>query len=141
MNNDNTYELVLWSDSQELMDKSWFKECFLADNNTELHYDIAGSSAFFVPTNRLKELYAEQAMAEDVFIENDKEDEGLYVITHIDKTGTGYLLMTHVDETQTNFHWGSKSNVTLFNSWGKANDVVVKYELAKDGIINIVKLA
>lgn len=39
------YVLVLWPDSQELMDKDWFDECVL-------HIDLP--SAYFVPEERYK---------------------------------------------------------------------------------------
>lgn len=48
------YILVQWPDSQELMDKPWFNECILAQD-LEGH-DEVGSSAYFVPENRIKEL-------------------------------------------------------------------------------------
>lgn len=50
------YELVQFPDSQELMEKEWFEsECFLA-NPTNLEQDWVGSSAYFVPEERMNEL-------------------------------------------------------------------------------------
>lgn len=46
---DSSYTLVLWPDSQDLMDKEWFQE--------EAILNIDESSAYFIPTWRLHELY------------------------------------------------------------------------------------
>lgn len=46
------YVLVQWPESQVLMDYDWFDhETSLAD------FDKFGSSAYFVPIDRLRELY------------------------------------------------------------------------------------
>jgi hypothetical protein len=45
------YELIQWPESQILMDYPWFdEECSLAD------CEKFGSSAYFVPENRIDEL-------------------------------------------------------------------------------------
>lgn len=48
------YILVCWPESQILMEQIWFDECFLM--NDENHLQEIGSSAYFVPENRLNEL-------------------------------------------------------------------------------------
>lgn len=49
---DSSYTLVTWPHSQEFMDKEWFdQEAILALGQEE----ALGSSAYFIPTNRLKE--------------------------------------------------------------------------------------
>ena len=48
------YILITWPDSQVLMDYEWFDECILM--NDEKHLDNIGSSAYFIPKNRLQEL-------------------------------------------------------------------------------------
>jgi hypothetical protein len=49
-----TFILVTWPESQFLMEEEWFEECILM--NDENHYDEYGSSAYFVPASRYKEL-------------------------------------------------------------------------------------
>lgn len=44
------YVLVMWPDSQMLMEEEWFDECILM--NDENHLDSIGSSAYFVPKDR-----------------------------------------------------------------------------------------
>jgi non-homologous end joining protein Ku len=47
-----TYILVLWPESQIYMDYEWFdQECYLAP-------DDAGSSAYFIPEHRVREIMA-----------------------------------------------------------------------------------
>lgn len=46
---DDTYTLVTWPESQELMDEPWFDEEAILD--VDAHF---GSSAYFIPTKRLK---------------------------------------------------------------------------------------
>ena len=48
------YVLITWPNSQTLMEKEWFNECILM--NDENHLDQIGSSAYFVPEERIKEL-------------------------------------------------------------------------------------
>jgi hypothetical protein len=49
------YVLIQWPESQLLMDYEWFNtECYLANNERTLE-DI-GSSAYFVPEDRIEEL-------------------------------------------------------------------------------------
>ena len=48
------YILVCWPESQILMEEVWFDECILM--NDENHLQEIGSSAYFVPENRLNEL-------------------------------------------------------------------------------------
>lgn len=48
------YVLITWPDSQTLMEKEWFDECILM--NDENHLNEIGSSAYFVPEERIKEL-------------------------------------------------------------------------------------
>lgn len=48
------YILVCWPESQMLMEEVWFDECILM--NDENHLQEIGSSAYFVPENRLNEL-------------------------------------------------------------------------------------
>jgi len=48
------YVLVTWPESQLLMNRFWFSECVLL--NDETHLDAYGSSAYFVPVLRYKEL-------------------------------------------------------------------------------------
>ena len=48
------YIIVTWPESQELMGKEWFDECILI--NKEPLLNQVGSSAYFVPENRLNEL-------------------------------------------------------------------------------------
>lgn len=48
------YVLVCWPESQTLMEQEWFDECILM--NDENHLQEIGSSAYFVPENRLNEL-------------------------------------------------------------------------------------
>ena len=50
----NKYVLIQWPDSQELMEKSWFNECVLAQDIQG--HDEVGSSAYFVPEERYNEL-------------------------------------------------------------------------------------
>lgn len=50
---DDFYYLVRWPESQLIMDKEWFDaECHLAD----ISKGETGSSAYFVPVKRMKEL-------------------------------------------------------------------------------------
>ncbi len=49
------YILIHWPESQDLMDKEWFNECFLANPINE-EQDWVGSSAYFVPEKRFLEL-------------------------------------------------------------------------------------
>lgn len=44
------FVLVTWPDSQNLMEKEWFKECILMNDIN--HLDDVGSSAYFVPEER-----------------------------------------------------------------------------------------
>lgn len=45
---ENSYTLIQWPESQDLMEKKWFdEEASLAD------FDKFGSSAYFIPTWRL----------------------------------------------------------------------------------------
>jgi hypothetical protein len=47
---DSSYTLVRWPDVQELMETDWFRnEAILALGNE----DLTGSSAYFIPINRL----------------------------------------------------------------------------------------
>lgn len=48
------YILVCFPESQILMEQEWFDECILM--NDENHLQEIGSSAYFVPENRLNEL-------------------------------------------------------------------------------------
>ena len=48
------YILVCWPESQMLMEEEWFDECILM--NDENHLQEIGSSAYFVPENRLNKL-------------------------------------------------------------------------------------
>lgn len=48
------YVLITWPESQRLMDQKWFNECILM--NDENHLEEIGSSAYFVPKKRVKEL-------------------------------------------------------------------------------------
>lgn len=48
------YIVITWPDSQELMDKEWFDECHLI--NDEMGLEKFGSSAYFVPEDRYLEL-------------------------------------------------------------------------------------
>jgi hypothetical protein len=48
------YVIVEWPFSQILMDKEWFDECILI--NDEPLLSKVGSSAYFVPEHRLKEI-------------------------------------------------------------------------------------
>jgi len=48
------YILVSWPESQLLMEKEWFNECILM--NDEAHLDEIGGSAYFVPENRYLQL-------------------------------------------------------------------------------------
>lgn len=45
------YVLVTWPESQALMDQDWFNECILM--NDENHLEEIGSSAYFVPKERM----------------------------------------------------------------------------------------
>lgn len=56
------YKLVLWPESQLIMDKEWLNECFLAQSMDE-NQDWVGAAAYFVPENRMYEL--EQSFSED----------------------------------------------------------------------------
>jgi len=49
------YVLIQWPESQEIMDKEWYNECFLAQS-TDKSQDWVGSAAYFVPESRLQEL-------------------------------------------------------------------------------------
>ena len=46
--------LISWPESQILMEQEWFDECILM--NDENHLENIGSSAYFVPKERMKEL-------------------------------------------------------------------------------------
>lgn len=46
--------LISWPESQILMEQEWFDECILM--NDENHLENIGSSAYFVPEERIKEL-------------------------------------------------------------------------------------
>lgn len=48
------YILVCWPESQMLMGEVWFDECILMNDTN--HLQEIGSSAYFVPENRLNEL-------------------------------------------------------------------------------------
>ena len=48
------FVVVCWSESQELEDQSWFDECHLILD--ERGMDIYGSSAYFVPEERVLEM-------------------------------------------------------------------------------------
>jgi hypothetical protein len=49
-----TYVLISWPESQILMEYDWFNECILM--NDENYLESIGSSAYFVPFERWKEL-------------------------------------------------------------------------------------
>lgn len=49
------YVLVLWPDSQMLMEEDWFDECILM--NDDNHLDEIGSSAYFVPEYRYYQIF------------------------------------------------------------------------------------
>jgi hypothetical protein len=49
------YVIITWPDSQMLMEQEWFDECILM--NDEKHLNNIGSSAYFVPIDRYKEVY------------------------------------------------------------------------------------
>ncbi len=49
---DNAYVLVMWPQSQLLMEEEWFNECILM--NDENHLEDIGSAAYFVPIERIK---------------------------------------------------------------------------------------
>jgi len=48
------YVLISWPESQNLMDKDWFDECILM--NDENHLDDVVSPAFFVPEERCEDI-------------------------------------------------------------------------------------
>ena len=48
------YVLITWPESQMLMEQEWFNECILM--NDENHLENIGSSAYFVPIERMREL-------------------------------------------------------------------------------------
>lgn len=50
-NMEEKYILVCWPESQILMEQTWFDECILM--NDENHLQEIGSSAYFVPENRI----------------------------------------------------------------------------------------
>lgn len=50
----DTFVLVTWPESQLILEEDWIDECILM--NDENHLDSYGSSAYFVPTYRYKEL-------------------------------------------------------------------------------------
>lgn len=50
------YVIICWPDSQEIMDKDWYNECHLI--NDEHGLELYGSSAYFVPEERFEELKA-----------------------------------------------------------------------------------
>lgn len=66
------YVLITWPESQLLMEKIWFDECILM--NDENHLDNIGSSAYFVPKERYEE------MSNDEYLHNKE----LEINTHID---------------------------------------------------------
>lgn len=45
-----TYILLQWPESQEIMEESWFNECILGQDIDG--HDEVGSSAYFVPSER-----------------------------------------------------------------------------------------
>jgi hypothetical protein len=47
------YVIVTWPESQWIMDKEWYDECVLI--NEEPLLSQVGSSAYFVPKSRLKD--------------------------------------------------------------------------------------
>lgn len=47
------YSLVCWPESQMLIEEVWFNECILM--NDKNHLQEIGSSAYFVPENRINE--------------------------------------------------------------------------------------
>ena len=47
------YVVITWPESQALMDKEWFNECILI--NEEPLLNQVGSLAYFVPKSRLKQ--------------------------------------------------------------------------------------
>ncbi len=47
------YVLVVWPDSQRLLEEKWFDECILM--NDAKHIDNLGYSAYFVPEQRYLE--------------------------------------------------------------------------------------
>ena len=46
------YKIIQWPESQLLMNESWFNECIII--NDEKGLKKYGSSAYYVPTNRIK---------------------------------------------------------------------------------------
>jgi hypothetical protein len=57
---ENVYLLVKWPESQVIMDEEWFdKECHLADMERD---PSVGSSAYFVPMNRVRHLESKLRM-------------------------------------------------------------------------------
>ena len=48
------YILITWPESQMLMEQEWFDKCILM--NDENHLENIGSSAYFVPIDRMQEL-------------------------------------------------------------------------------------
>jgi hypothetical protein len=67
----NRYVIVLWPESQELMQEDWFNECILVP--CEYKDDWLQSSAYFVP--------------EDRYIEADKYSIGSSLIFYVDNQG------------------------------------------------------
>lgn len=53
--NESVYTIITWPEIQNLMEFDWFKsECYLI--NDDKGVEEFGSSAYFVPTNRITEL-------------------------------------------------------------------------------------
>ena len=50
------YIIVVWPESQELMEHNRFSECFLINDDKGI--DQFGSSAYFVPEDLYKEVYS-----------------------------------------------------------------------------------
>jgi len=67
----NRYVIVLWPESQELMEEDWFNECILV--SSEYKDDWLRSSAYFVPEGR--------------YIEADKYSIGSSLIIYVENQG------------------------------------------------------
>lgn len=50
----DTYKVITWPESQDLMEKPWFNECELINSN--YGQEKYGSSAYLIPLERYMEL-------------------------------------------------------------------------------------
>ena len=82
----DNYALVQWPESQDFMEKDWFREEAILALGSE---DITGSSAYFIPIKRYLEFFEDEFKASQ--IQNIVEElVSLYPVSEEDKKCNEY---------------------------------------------------